>query len=78
MFDGPENLRKFHRRKRHISCSKDPYRSMRKLSNLSPFGNLSHGVFSLIDLFFRRRRPMNITGAVARNLRFHHIKTVLC
>ena len=96
MFDGPENLRKFHRRKRHIACSKDPnflchktlrngielrqdlYHSMRKLSNLSPFGNLSHGVFSSVDLFFRRRRPMNITGAVARNLRFHHIKTVLC
>ena len=96
MFDGPENLGKFHRRKRHISCSKDPnflchktsrngielrqdlYRSMLKLSNLSPFGNLSHGVFYSIDLFFRRRRPMNITGAVARNLRFHHIKTVLC
>ena len=51
--------------------------SMRKLSNLSPFGNLSHGVFSSVDLFFRGRGPINITGAVFGNPRFHSIKTVL-
>ena len=33
--------------------------------DLSPFGNLSRGVFFSVDLFFRRGRPMNITGAVA-------------
>ena len=78
MFNGPVNLRKFHRRKRDESYSKDPYfilrktlrnvielrqdqyMSMRKLSNLSPFGNLSHGVFFSVDLSFRPRRPMNI------------------
>ena len=51
--------------------------SMRKLSNLSPFGNLSHGVFSSVDLFFRGKMPMNITRAVTGNSRFHDIKTVL-
>ena len=58
----------------------DLYLSMRKLWNLSrhvsPFGNLSHGVFFSVDLFSRRRRPMNITGAVAGSPLFHHIKTV--
>ena len=49
---------------------------MSRLSNQSPFGNLSHGVFSSVDLFFRRRRPMNITGVVSGNPRLHHIKTV--
>ena len=60
----------------------DLYLSMRKLSNLSrhvsPFGNLSHGVFFSVDLFSGRRRPMNITGAVAGSPLFHFIKTVLC
>ena len=51
--------------------------SMRKLSDLSPFGNLSHGVFSSVGLFFRGRAPMNITRAVTGNPRFHDIKTVL-
>ena len=73
MFNGPANLRKFHRRKRNKSCSKDSYflchktlrygmelrqdlyLSMRKL------GNLSLGVFFSVDLFFRRRRPINKT-----------------
>ena len=48
------------------------------LSNLSPFGNLSHHVFFLFDLFFRHRRPINVAGVVVGNPRFHHIKTVLC
>ena len=61
-----------------IELRQDQYMSMRKLSNLSPFGNLSHGVFFSVDLSFRPRRPMNITGAIARYPRFHHIKTVLC
>ena len=98
-FNGPANLRKFHRRKRDKSCSKDFYflrrktlrkgkdlrqvlhLSMRKLSNLSrsvAFDSFSHDVFLSIDLIIRCRRPINITGAVARNPRFHHIKTVLC
>ena len=55
---------------------------MRKLSNLlhhlSPFSNLSHGVFFLVELFFRRRSPLNITGAVVRNRRFRRIKILLC
>ena len=60
-----------------IELRQDQYTSMRKLSNLSPFGNLSHGVFFSVDLFFRGRRPMNITGAVARDPRFRYTKTVL-
>ena len=51
---------------------------MRKLSVLSPFGNLSHSVFFSVDLSIRRRRPMNITGAVAGKPRIHHIKAELC
>ena len=51
---------------------------MRRLSNLSPFSNLVQSVFFSVDLFFRRRRPMNITGIVARDRRFHHIKTASC
>ena len=51
---------------------------MRRLSNLSPFDNLFPGVFFSVELFLRRRRPMNITGALLGNPRFHHIKTVLC
>ena len=65
-----------------IELHQDQYLSKCKLSNmsrqLSPFGNLSHGVFFSVDLFSRRRRPMNITGALSRNPRFHHIKTELC
>ena len=43
--------------------------------DLSPLGNLSQGVFFSVDLFFRRRAPINITVTVAGNPRFHHIKT---
>ena len=43
--------------------------------DLSPCGSLSHGVFFSVDLFFSRRRPVNITGAVAGSPRFHHMKT---
>ena len=50
--------------------------SMRWISNLSPFGNLSHDVFFSVDLFFRGRRPVNITGAVTGNPRFHQNLTV--
>ena len=60
-----------------LRLRQDLYLSMRKLSKLSPISNLSHGVFFSVDLFFRRRRPMNITGAVAGNSRFHHRKTAL-
>ena len=59
-----------------IELRQDRYLSMSRLSNQSPFGNLSHGVFSSVDLFFRRRKPMNITGVVSGNPRLHHIKTV--
>ena len=43
--------------------------------DLLPLGNLSQGVFFSVDLFFRRRAPINITVTVAGNSRFHHIKT---
>ena len=46
------------------------YLNMRRLKNLSPLNNLSHGIFFSVDLFFRRRRPMNITGAVVGTLDF--------
>ena len=61
MFNGPANLgskdpyflcRKTLRN--GIEIRQDRYLSMRRLSNLSPFGNLSHGVFFSVDLFFRR------------------------
>ena len=99
IFNSPANLRKFHRRKRNESCSKDPCFSVAKhyviewnfakiciwadvnfrtCRDLSPFGNLSCGAFFSVDHFFRRRRPMNITNAVAGNPRFQHLKTVLC
>ena len=90
MFNGTANLKKFHRRKRDKSYSKDPcclcrktlrqdrYLSMRRLSNRPAFCNLSLCVFFSVDLFFGRRRPMNITNAVAGNPRFHHIETFLC
>ena len=42
---------------------------------MSPFSNLSYGVFSSVDLFLRRRSPMNTTSSVAGNPKFHHIKT---
>ena len=94
VFNDLANLRIFHRRKRNKYCSKDPYflccktlrngievrqdlyMSVRTLSK--SFGNLSHRVYCLADFFFRRRRPMNITGVVAGKHRFHDIKTVLC
>ena len=60
-----------------LRLRQDLYLSMRKLSKLSPISNLSHGVFFSVDLFFRRRRPMNITGAVAGNPRFRYRKTAL-
>ena len=59
-----------------IELRQDLYLSMCKLSNLSP--RLSHSVFFSVDPFFRRRRPRNITGAVAGNPRFHHRKSALC
>ena len=60
-----------------IELSQDLYLSMRKLSNLSPSVNLSHGVSFSVYLFFKGGRPMNITKAVSGNPSFHHIKTVL-
>ena len=60
-----------------IEVRQDLYLSVRTLSKLSPFGNLSHRVYCLADFFFTRRRPMNITGLVAGTHRFHDIKTVL-
>ena len=47
-----------------MNFRQDRYLSLRRLSNLSPFGNLSHGVSFSVDLFFKRTRPMNITDAV--------------
>ena len=85
MFNGPTNLRKFLWRTVDKSCSKDPYFLRHKtlfiwgcvylwiccLLTICPM------IFSiLLTFFFRRRRPKNITGAVAGNLRFHHKKTV--
>ena len=61
-----------------IELRQDWYLSMRRLSNLSPLGNLSHCVTFPVDLFFRRRGPMTTAGAVAGNPRFRHMKTVLC
>ena len=61
MFNGPANLgskdpyflcRKTLRN--GIEIRQDRYLSLRRLSNLSPFGSLSHGVFFSVDLFFRR------------------------
>ena len=84
MFNGSANLTKFHRRKSHNSYPKDPYLLCRKaLRNgielrFCYLYAIFPGVFFLVDLSFRRRRPMNISGAVARNPRFHHIKIVLC
>ena len=60
-----------------IEVRQDLYLSVRTLSKLSPFGNLSHRVYCLADFFFTRRRPMNITGVVAGTHRFHDIKAVL-
>ena len=61
-----------------IELRQDRFLSMRRLSTLLPFCNLSLGVFFSIDPSFRRRRPINITGAVAWKPRFHHIKVVSC
>ena len=61
-----------------MKLRQDRYLSLRRLSNLSPFGNLSHGVSLSVDLFVRRTRLMNITDAVTGNLRFHHIKKMYC
>ena len=61
-----------------IEVRQDLYLSVRTVSKLSPFGNLSHRVYCLADIFFRRRRPMSITGVVVGKHRFHDIKTVLC
>ena len=61
-----------------MNFRQDRYLSLRRLSNLSPFGNLSHGVSFSVDLFFRRTRLMNITDAVTGNPRFHHIKKMYC
>ena len=60
-----------------IELRYDRYPNMRSLSNQSPSSNLFEGVLFSVDLFFGRRRLMNITGAVAENPRFRHIKTVL-
>ena len=61
-----------------MNFRQDRYLSLRRLSNLSPFGNLSHGVSFSVDLFFRRTRLMNIMDAVTGNPRFHHIKKMHC
>ena len=57
-----------------IEVHQDVYMSTHNLSNLLPFSSLSQDVFSLVHLFIRHKRPMNIAG----NPRFHHLKTVLC
>ena len=80
---------KYHSRDSYFLCRKifrngielpqDLYLSMRKLSNLSPFCNLSHRVFFSVCLFlFWHRNPINFIGAFAGNPRFYHIKTVWC
>ena len=61
-----------------IDLRQDRFLSMRRLSTLLPFGNLSLGGFFSVDLSFRRRRSINVTCAVAGNSRFHHIKIVAC
>ena len=62
-----------------IELPQDLYLSMRKLSNRSPFCNLSHRVFFSVCLFlFWHRNPINFIGAFAGNPRFYHIKTVWC
>ena len=60
-----------------IELRRDLYLSMRKLSNLSHFGNLSHGVFFSVEVFFGRRWPINITGTVTGNPRYHHLKNCI-
>ena len=59
-----------------IELHQDQYLFMHRLLNLSPSGNLSHCVFFSVDLFFRRK-PMNITSAVAGNPGFHHKKNCI-
>ena len=92
MFNGPANLRKFHRRKEDKSYSKGSYflcrKALRKgieflqdlylsMRKLSNLSPSGNPSFFSVDLFSRHRGPMNITDAVAGNPRFHHIKTVL-
>ena len=60
-----------------IELCSDQYLSVHRLLNLLPFGNLSCSLFFSVDLHLRHKRPMDITGAVAENPRFHHKKTVL-
>ena len=57
-----------------MKLHQDRYLRLRRLSNLSPFGNVSHGVSFSVDLIFKRTRPMNITDAVTGNPRFNHIE----
>ena len=62
-----------------IELCQDVYLSVCKLYNLSQsvtFWQFFPWCFFLFDLSFRHRRPMNITGVVAGNPRFHHTKTV--
>ena len=61
-----------------IDLRQDRFLSMRRLSTLLSFGNLSLSGFFSVDLSFRRRRSINVTCAVAGNSRFHHIKIVAC
>ena len=60
-----------------IEVRQDLYLSVRTLSKLSPFGNLSHRVYCLADFFFRRRRLMSISGVVVGKHRFHDIKNCI-
>ena len=80
MFNGPANLRKFHRRRSDKFYSKDPYFRYRKtfrnrveirqdryfskrgLSNLSPFGSLSHGVFFFLLTSFSGEKAYEYYG----------------
>ena len=79
VFTGPANLRKFVAKhyvmelnlaKIYIWACVD----FQNCRDLSPFGNFSHGAFFSFDVVFRRRGPMNITGAVAG---FHHIQNCI-
>ena len=51
-----------------IELRQDLYPSMRKLSYLLPSDNLSHSGFFSTNLFFRRKRPINIAGALLETL----------
>ena len=56
------------------------YLSMRRLSNLSPFGNLSDVVmfFSFRLTSFQAYKAYEYYGSSRWKPRFHHIKTTLC